>query len=160
MAKSKPKKAAKKKAPKKKAPKKAAKKAAKKAPAPKKATPAKKAPKKAPPKAAKKKAGRGPGRPLFTKESLTNVTYNFRFIGGAGSIQLQGENIDKTLTSAVPFTVGQSAGAKTTFVGGTAPTGPNGRIEVQVTKADGTVLSDFSSNVFTGFFNSNILYSI
>jgi hypothetical protein len=166
---------------KKSASKKAAKKTVKKAPPKrvvKKAVP-KKVAKKAPPKkAAKKQVKKTPPKKSVKKtipkkaaaphvasfEALDlagtgTLQFNVKFFGGAGQIVFKGQNLDKTVTSDSMFTVSQDKGSQTVFVGGAAPAGASGRIEVQVGE-NGAVLSPFSANTFTGLFNSAITYTV
>jgi hypothetical protein len=111
--------------------------------------------------ASKKKApaAKAPA-PAFAKliEEAT-VQYDIKFYGGAGQIVFKGQNLNQTVSSDGSFTVSQSKGVQTVFVGGTAPAGGSGRIEAQVSE-NGSVLAPFSSNVFTNLFNSAITYTV
>src|SRR5450432_1560718 len=121
----------------------------------------KKAVKKAvPKKAAPKKKALAAKAPGFVKLiAQATVQYAVKFYGGAGQIVFKGENLNTTVSSDGTFTASQSKGAQTVFVGGTAPAGGSGRIEVQVSE-NGSVLTPFSANSFTGLFNSAITYTV
>ena len=93
-------------------------------------------------------------------EQAVSITYEVRFFGGAGQIQLRGENLNHTANGDTTFSINQVPGSKVTVVGGTAPASSNGRIEVQV-KQGNTILTPFSANVFRGLFvNKLILYIV
>jgi len=94
--------------------------------------------------------------PAFTE----TITYEVRFFGGAGQILLVGQNLNRTETGNDTFTVNQSPGSKQTVVGGVAPAGANGRIEVEVRQGN-AILSPFADNVFKGMFTHKIiLYAV
>jgi hypothetical protein len=112
--------------------------------------------------AAKKETAPASAAPPIAKLAApgpATIQYDVKFYGGAGQIVLKGQNLNKTAVSDSSFTVNQNSGAQTVFVGGTAPAGGSGRIEVQVSES-GKVLSPSSSNVFTGLFNSAITYTV
>jgi hypothetical protein len=95
-----------------------------------------------------------------------SVTFEVDFYGGKGGVDLQGENLNKQIACdqssdyKTSFTVVQSKGQQNVYANGIAPVSTNGRIEIQVSQ-NGTVLSKFSDNVFTGSFtNQSVSYTI
>ena len=94
-------------------------------------------------------------------DDLETITFELKFFGGAGGLILKGEGLDdKEVDADDIFNVQQSIGDQTVFVGGEAPSGENGRIEVEVRKG-GTILSPFAKNVFKDkVINSDIPYTI
>jgi len=93
-------------------------------------------------------------------EVTATITYEVKFFGGAGRIRFKGENLDRAEDGATTFNVEQSSRKQRVQVGGTAPEGSNGRIEVQVSQ-NGEVISPFSDNTFkSGVFVDQIFYTV
>lgn len=124
---------------------------------------------KSPPRAQKrrnnKKAAQGVSPQFFptvkAANDLQTITFSVKFYGGAGGIIFTGDGLnDREVDRDEIFSIQQKAGDQTVDVGGTAPAGDCGRIEVEVSN-DKTVLSAFENNVFkAGVINSNILYTV
>lgn len=93
-------------------------------------------------------------------EETEAVDYNLKFFGGAGEIQFKGEHLQRTEDNDTTFHVNQTKRKHRVQVGGVAPVGNNGRIEVQVSQ-NGSVITPFSENVFKkGVFMSQIIYTV